>query len=100
MISCENDSPDEIIRKVERDYEKEYGSDLIMHRDWERYNGMDVYRFAGWTVEDDRNYTEINSDEWIILFCTDKKYKILKHTGYLPIDTIIKINNIKCLPEK
>lgn len=100
LISCDNDSPDDIIRKVEKEYEREYGSDLIMHRERERYKGMSIYRFTGWTVEDDRKYTMINSDEWMVIFCADNKHQVIKDTGYQPMDSIAKMYDIRCLSGK
>ena len=100
LTSCGNDSPKEIIRKIEKEYEKEYGSNLIMHRERETYKGMDVYRFTGWTVEDDRKYSEINSDEWLIVFCGNNTHQVIKHTAFRPMDSIAKSRRIKCLTEK
>ena len=99
FISCNSDSPDQILKKVEREYKKEYDTDLIMHRQRENYKGIEIYRLTGWPVEVDNKYLELNSDEWIIIFCSDKKPKVIKHTGFMPLDSISKIYNIECLPD-
>src|SRR5690606_26151737 len=90
------DSPDQIIRSVERDYEKEYGPGLIIHQEKENYKGLEIFRLTGWTEEEERNYTEINSVEWIVIFCTNQEYQIIKHTAFMPMDSIAKMYDIRC----
>lgn len=99
MLSCANISQEAIISKIEKEYHQEFGDDLVMHREWEEYNGTNVYRFTGLSKEYDDSYM-INSAEWVIIFYKDNNYQVIKQTAYMPMDSIVKINDIKYFTER
>ncbi len=92
LTSCNKSNEEEILENIIQEYKNEYGKKLEISLEEKKIKNRKVIRLSGWS----KSSISINSEnpvEWIIIF-SDDQHKLIKGTGFMPLDSIPELNNL------
>lgn len=60
------------------------------------FSNKKIYRISGWSEKKTVIPTNENFDEWILIICKNKNYKVIKHTAFRPLDSLGAYKEFNC----
>ncbi|MFI2742491.1 hypothetical protein ACG2LH_07105 [Zhouia sp. PK063] len=95
IYSCSTElNEDQLLKRLKEQYAKSIKLKVDKIRfsvEKDSFKGKKIYRISGWCA-----INQTNSDEWILAVCKDKKYKIIRHTAFMPLDSLEALKSFHC----
>lgn len=94
ISSCSHkQNENQLLKRVKEEYAKSIKLKVDKIRfsiEKDSFRDKKIYRISRWT----KNQT--NSDEWILAVCRNKKHKIIRHTAFMPLDSLKPLKSFQC----